>query len=62
MHSLKVKSETPRCTHVFLDGREICCRSLVLDMGVDRISSVTMEILLDDVDVEVEGVEEWTET
>ena len=53
MHSLKVKSETPKCTHVFLDGREISCRSLILNMGVDKISRVTMEILLDDVDVEV---------
>lgn len=69
MHSLKIETEDIevfadgvtkghiRPNRVYLDGNEICCRSLVLDMGVDRVSTVTMDIFLDDVDVEVIGEE-----
>ena len=68
MHSLKIKTESyeifqnmksqgkrgKRTSYrIYLDGNEICCRELRLDMGVDRHPMVRMDIFLDDVDIEI---------
>lgn len=72
MHRLKIRTEQIdlfadvamqqrlRPTRVYLDDNEICCRSLKLEMGVDRVSTVTIEVFCDDVDVEVNVDEERT--
>lgn len=52
-HRIKIVSDGyPMGTHVFVDGKEIEARSVEFKIGVDHPAIATLEVYVDEIEVE----------